>query len=186
MSPIYIEFYVFSCFPYVSLVSSCFSRFSPNSPCFPVSLFVFPDFAMFFYVSPWFSLFSRVLLRFPLFSRVFLCFPLFLPVFPWFSMFSYDSPCFPLFFYTFSPIFPCFFFLVWLAPIQQTFRFHWSTIKWCNEHEHAILQYILRLSPSHTYSRLISKEPNSNLLTSVPITFIGESFPPKQCGSIVH
>ena len=83
MSPIYTEvflcFYVFSCFPYVSLVSSCFSMFSPDSPYFPVFFYVFPCF-----------------LRFPLFSHVFLRFSLILPVFPCFSTFCHVLPCFSM------------------------------------------------------------------------------------------
>ena len=53
MSPIYIEismcFYVFSCFPEVSLVSSCFSMFFlPVFPCFSTFPPVFPCFSIFF------------------------------------------------------------------------------------------------------------------------------------------
>ena len=99
MSPIYREismgFYVFSCFPYVCLVSSCNSMFFPDSRCFP----------LFFYVFTWFSLFSRVFLCFTLILSVFPCFPMFLLDSPCFPLFFYVSPCFPLFFYV-SPWFP--------------------------------------------------------------------------------
>ena len=125
MSPIYIEvslcFYVFSCYPYVSLVSSCFSMFSPDSPYFPVFFYVSPCFLLFFYVFPCFSLFFRVFFMFssgspcfPLFFYVFPGFPMFFYVFPWFSLFFRVFLCFPLIppvspcFSTFSPVSPCF------------------------------------------------------------------------------
>ena len=132
MSPIYIEismcFYVFSCFPYVSLVSSCFSMFFPNSPCFPLFFYVSLCFPMFFYVFSWFPLLSLVFLRFPLFfyvfswfsllSLVFLRFPLF------FFVFFLDSPRFPVFFYVFlwfPPAFLCFFLILPVSSCFSTF-----------------------------------------------------------------